>query len=1080
MRKITLLLVVQLLMFSLVFGQAIKISGRVFDVDGTPIPYVTVTIKGTKNSVAADQNGVFSINGKIGDVLVVTGVGLTPKEAKVTDRSEMSITVVRSNDKLSEVVVTTALGISRSSKALGYSTATVNSDVLNISKPINPVQGLIGEVSGAQVSIINNSVDPQIRVQLRGERHLIADNQPLYIVDGMEVRADYIATLNPEDIDNISVLKSASSAALYGSEASNGVVAITTKRGAKNNNTQINFSQTTTMEELAYPPSLQSQFGGYGGESGIFFPGTPYQLNAINPYTGFPNYIPFENQSYGPAFNGAPSFIGIPNQYGQVDSVPYAAQPKSVVKQFMVKGFTSQTDVSVQTGDAKNSNYLGIQYAKITGIVPDDEAQRTSVRLAGKKTYGVFYYDYSFSYSHKYTNQVGNDMTAGWPLYWTLLNTPANIPITTLKDWSNPNSFGNLNNYPNAYYINPYWQIANSRDIQKQDNLQGVLSLNLKPTKWMDLTYRISAQVTNNILFGYRNAALFTPFAIANFGPPIYGTPYSGSIQGAVVNETVLQKRLQQDILATFSHTFFNDYHAKLLLGSTIWDRFSNTQEQYVGNNVGGLIGGNPQSQTSGLTLPGVYNIAYSFGIANVGNNVQDTRLIGFFSDLSLDYKNYIFLHGNFRRDYSSLLATGNNAYNVYGVDAAIVFTDMIPSLKSSNVLSFGKIRAAYSHTGQITLNPYSTVNTFNVASGYPYGGLASLSLSGQYNNPANVPEATNEVEAGIELGFLRSRINVGATYYHDNNYNQLFPVTVTSATGYTSANVNAANTISKGWEFDAKGTVVKNKNFSFDLQTNLAIQTTTCIALYGTGANATTKTGIGNANEAIVGMEFPQLYVSDLVRDPANGKIIVDATTGLPSLSSTLVAAGRTTPKYIWGITPNFRYKEFSLQIIGDYRGGYVFFNNAEQNLDFTGATTHTTENGRQNFIFPNSEIADPNNPGKYIPNKSVYVQDGGLGFWVSSQFRSAGTTYVEDAAAWKVRTISLSYNFTKLISAQKIIKSASLTALCNNALMFRPKENNFTDPEFNYSNSNGLGYNTYYQLPSTRQYTLKLNLTF
>ena len=284
----------------------------------------------------------------------------------------------------------------------------------------------------------------------------------------MEVDRCYVFTINPEDIDNISVLKGASSAALYGSEASNGVIVITTKKGGRNGKPGINFSQTTTLERISYLPPLQKQFGGYGNETGVFFAGTPYQLYAINPYTGFPNNIPFENQSYGPAFNGAPSFIGIPNQNGQVDSVPYAAQSKNIIQQFMVTGFTTQTDLSVSTGDAQNSNFLGVQYVKVTGTVPNDEAQRASVRLAGKKTYGKFYYDYSVNYSHNYTNVVGNDITHGFPIYWTLLNTPANIPIRALKDWQSPDSWGNLNNYYNAFYINPYWQIDNSRNISNR------------------------------------------------------------------------------------------------------------------------------------------------------------------------------------------------------------------------------------------------------------------------------------------------------------------------------------------------------------------------------------------------------------------------------------------------------------------------------------------------------------------------------------------------------------------------------------------------------------------------------------
>lgn len=1038
-------------------------------------------MKGSKLGTAADVDGNFSLRAKTGEVILISGAGFAEKEVTVGAETAITVQVSRKENNLTEVVVT-ALGIKRESKALGYSTATVNAEALNTSKPVNVAQGLIGQVSGAQVSIINNGVDPQIRIQLRGERHVIADNQPLYIVDGMEVNPDFIITINPEDIDNVSILKSASAAALYGSEASNGVVIITTKKGSKNGKPIINLTQTATEERLAYLPKLQNQFGGYGGESGVFFPGTPYQFTAINPYTGFTNYIPFENQSYGPAFNGAPSFIGFPNQNGKVDSVPYAAQSKDAIQQFMQTGYTSQTDLSVSLGDSKNSNFIGVQYVNVDGTVPKDQSQRASARVGGKRTFGIFSYDYTANYSHKYSNVVGNDITQGWPIYWTLLNTPANIPIGSLKNWQDPNSFGNLSNYYNAYYINPWWQVDNARNISKQDAFQGTFSASIKPVDWFSATYRLSVQVTNAVYKGYRNAADFSPYAIEATGPSsnIYGTPSSGDISGALVDETLLTKRLQQDILLTFQKNF-GDFATTLILGNTIWDRYSNNQIQTVGNNVGAIngvliSGGTPQGQTSGLILPGIYNIAYSYGIPGAGNNIQESRLQGYYGDLTVGYNDMLFLHGNYRRDYSSLLAPGNNSYDVYGVDASILFTEIFPGLKNS-FLSYGKLRGAYSHTGQITLNPYSTVNTFNVAGGYPYGGLSALSLSSNYNNPANTPEATNEVEVGIEFGVLNNRVVAGATYYHDNNYNQLFPVTLTTSTGFSSANVNAANTISTGLEFDLKANVIRSRDWKWDVQGNLAIQTTTVESLYGSGSNQTKQTGIGNANEAIVGMTFPQLYVSDLVRDSATGKVIVNSSTGLPSLSNSEVAAGRTTPKYILGLTSSLSYKALTFRVIADYRGGYVFYNSAEQNLDFTGASAHTTSNGRQNFIYPNSEVMQN---GKLVPNTNVYTQDGNLGFWVSSQYRAAGTSYVENAAAWKVRTISLSYDFTQLLSHQKILRGATLTALCNNALMFRPKENDFTDPEFNFSNANGQGNNTYYQLPPSRTFSLIASFNF
>lgn len=1079
------MLLVLMLPAALVFSQAKLVAGKITDQTGAAVPFATVHIKGSKLGVAADADGNFEIKAKPGDVLTVSGTGFAAKEITVDNSgTALSVVVSRKESNLTEVVVT-ALGIRKENKALGYSTATVNNEALNIAKPVNVEQGLIGQVSGAQVSIINNGVDPQIRIQLRGERHITSDNEPLYIVDGQEVDQSFIITLNPEDIESTSILKSASAAALYGSEATNGVIIITTKKGARNNKPIINFSQTGTLEKVAYLPKLQNQFGGYGGENGVYLAGTPWQFTAINPYTGYTNYIPFENQQYGPQFTGQPSFIGIPNQYGQVDSVPYAPQSKNPIQQFMKTGFTSQTDASLATGDAKNGNFVGVQYVDVKGVVPQDQSQRASIRFNGKRTIGnTFWYDYFANYSYKYSNVVGNDITLGWPIYWTLLNTPANIPIASLKDWQDPKSFGNLSNYYNAYYINPWWQVQNSRNIGHSDNIQGAFDLNLKPVDWFLAQYRVSAQVSNSIFKGYRNAATFTPYAIAATGPSsgIYGTPSSGNISGALVDETLLTKRIQQDITATFQQKF-GDIGATLIVGNTIWDRSSNQQVQNVGNNVGAINGvpinsGSPQSQKSGLVLPGVYNIGFEYGIPTVSGYISDERLIGYYGDLTLSYNDLLFLHGNYRKDYSSLLAPAHNNYSVYGGDASLIVTDLFPALKSSNVLSYAKLRGAYSHTGQITLAPYSTTNTFNVAANYPYGGLAGLSLSGTYNNPANTPEATNEVEGGIEAGFVNGRILAGVTYYHDNNYNQLFPVTLTTATGYSAANVNAANTVSKGWEFDLKTNPVHTRTVRWDLNANLAIQTTTVVSLYGTGSNKTLQTGIGNNNEAIVGMVFPQLYVSDLVRDPANGKIVVSSATGLPTLSTSLVPAGRTTPKYILGLTSTVTAYNFTLQVIADYRGGYVFYNSAEKSLDFTGATTHTTENGRQNMVFPNSEIQV--SPGKYAPNTNVYVPDGNIGFWVYSQFTSAGTSYVENAAAWKVRTINLTYDFGKLIAGQKVLHGLTLSAIVNNALMFRPKENNFTDPEFNYSNANGLGNNTYYQLPPTRQWTLVAKFNF
>ncbi|HWB28176.1 MAG TPA: SusC/RagA family TonB-linked outer membrane protein [Chitinophagaceae bacterium] len=1059
MRKIVSLLLVLLLSVSIAIAQTRTVTGIITDVNGAPMGFATVTVKGTKVATAADPNGKFSIKAKTGDVLVVTSANADPKEVTVGADNNITVQLTLKTTELSTVVVT-SLGIKREAKSLGYSVATVNSDQLNISKPINVAQGLIGQVSGAQISIINNGVDPQIRLQLRGERHINYDNQALLVVDGMLVRNDFLASINPEDIDNISVLKGASASALYGSEATNGVVIVTTKRGSKNGKPRITVGQTVTAEEMAYFPSLQTTYSGYGGELGTFFAGTPYAFNSTDPYTGFTNYIPFENQQYGAPFDGDPNkgYIGSPNENGEVFKVPFKAQPEDPRRAFFVTGWTTQSDASISSGDAQNSNFVGLQYANVKGTMPKDMAQRANVRFAGKRTYGIFSIDYTINYSHKLTNTVGNDFN-GTPVYWNLLNTPANIPITMLKDWYNPTSWANANYYYNAYYANPYWAIDNSRVINKIDNLQGAFTASVKATPWLSINYTLGALFTTTVYKQTLNGVQFNDFESSDpWGEGNYQS--GGNKPGSVSDQSVYQKRIEQNISLSFQHKF-GAFDTRLIVGNDIWDRYSN--QQYDNN--------------SNLYIPGLFNVAYGSNITlgNVSQGISESRLIGGYADLSVDYKDFLFLHANYRRDYSSLLAPGNNSYDVYGVDGAFAFTDVIKSLKNSSWLSFGKVRVAYSKTGQITANPYSTVNTFGLSGGFPYGSLASLSLSGTYNNPSLVPEKTIENEVGIELGLLKNHLNVNATYYTDDNSEQIFPVNITTATGYSSAYVNAAETKSHGWEFDVKWNRIVNTKtgLRWDMAANFAIQETKVIGLLG----GVKDFNIGNSNHAIVGMTFPQMYVSDLNRDP-QGHVIVDATTGLPSLSGNLIAAGNTTPKYILGLTSTLTYKELTLQVIADYKGGYVFYNNAEQNLDFTGASAHTATNGRQNFIYPNSVIEDAN--GKFTPNTSVYTQDGNIGFWVYSPYRKAGTSYVENAAAWKIRTISLTYDFTHLFKQYKFVQGVKLTAMCNNVFMFRPKENDFTDPEFNYNNANGYGYNTYYQLPPTRQFTGVLTLNF
>ncbi|MGZ3849759.1 MAG: carboxypeptidase-like regulatory domain-containing protein, partial [Flavisolibacter sp.] len=662
MRKIVSLLTVLMLLCALAYAQTRSVSGRVTDPQGKPIPFASVTIRGTSTGVAADENGNFTIQASPNTVLVFSAAGFQNQEVNIGRQTAVTASL-NATSSLNEVVVT-ALGIRRQAKDVGYSTSTVNNKELNVSKPVNIAQGLVGRVAGAQISTINNGVNPSVRIQLRGERHINADNQALIVVDGMIVRPDFLAALNPEDIENVSILKGASAAALYGSEATNGVMIVTTRRGGERGRPNITFSTTHTLERLSYMPQLQTRFSGYGGESGDFFYGP-----AIDPYTGFANYAPFENQSYGPEFNNNPAlgFIGGPNANGDIYKTPFVGVNPDSRRSFFQTGYTTQNDLSFSGGDRDNSYFIGLQDVNIKGTLPKDVSRRTSARFGGKKTYGIFSADFNLSYAYKTANTAGEDFNGNYPVYWMVLNTPANVPLSSLKNWQDPNSFGNISNYYNAYYDNPYWVLDNARHKQSSDNIQAGLNLNLKPTEWFNATYRVGAQITNTIYKDWRNPAIFSSYAASDpWGAS--NTASSGNVAGSVNDADYYFKRLQQDIMLNFSKTF-GDLKTNLIVGNTIWSRYASIQS----------------TSSSSTYLTDLFNINYRQGEASVGQSSSETRLIGGYGDLTLGWKDYLTVHGNFRRDWSSLLATGKNAYNVWAIDGAFVLSDYFASMKSSN-----------------------------------------------------------------------------------------------------------------------------------------------------------------------------------------------------------------------------------------------------------------------------------------------------------------------------------------------------------------------------------------------------------
>jgi TonB-linked SusC/RagA family outer membrane protein len=1063
--------------------------------DGLPLPGVTVKVRGTTNGAVTNTAGKYVLPGvPAGAVLQFSFIGYQQQQIAATGNIVNAV-LVSSSTQLGEVVVSSALGIKRQAKELGYAATNIGAKQLDETHPTNFTNGLTAKAPGLVISTLDNGIDPTTRFTLRGNRHIVGNNYALVLLNGVPISPNDVNTISPDDIESIDVLNGAGAASLYGSEASNGALSITTKRGSATGAPTITYSNTLLAERLSYFSKLQTDFGGYGGEGGVNVkPNDPYN-GYVDPYTGLiTKEVPYENQSYGPRYDGSIQQLGLPalSETGPIQLLPYRTPPGGDPRyKFFQTGISDQNNLSYAQGDALNSFNLSINNLAKKGTVPNDRYDRTVVRLGATKTYGILSASFTASYSRLNTSTYGNGYD-GSSLLSTLVNSPSWVPLTNYKDINA--QFSDVNSWFNSYGINPYWQVQKSRFDTQSDNFNGSFNLKLTPTKWFDITYRLAdnygvasqqftrAQVnfsayyrgdfqgTQNRSYGAFGSAFNTPGSIPGQVQNI--TQYGdGSISG--INNVGAgpqgYSRLTQDILANFHHTFFHDFKANLLVGSSIWEesyrQISNSSNQ--------------------LLIDGFYNIGSILGVPTTTYNNGYIRQIAFFGDLTLSYKDFIFIEASDRNDRDSRLSAANRSFFYPSVKASLLLTQAIPALRDIKALSYAKLRASYSKVGDINTSPYTINNTFNVTNGFPYGNLGGLNVSTTLNNPNLKPEFTKELEFGGDFGFLDNRINASITYYKSNTTNQTLPVTTSPSTGYQNAQINIGELQNTGFEtkLDVQVLTKAQNGVGLNLVGNFTIQDSKVISLTAGLPSlvlTTITNGTGASNiSAVVGQPYPTLMGSDLNRDP-QGRVIVDPISGNPSLKTGFVNLGRTTPKYLLGLTQTLSYKFVSLSVTSEFRTGNVIYNGGEITATASGASALSASSGRQRFVFPNSVIntGTAANP-VYVPNTNTTTKDGDINFFDAAAFYSAASSYVTSAAFWKLREADLNFDLTQFVKGSKFIKRASFSVIGRNLLMWRPKSNTWSDPEFSSTTGNSVGYETN-QLPPSRFFGANLTVTF
>jgi len=1061
MRKIASLCAVLMMLCTLAFAQQRTVTGTVTDATGAAVPFASIKEVGTKNGVSADANGNFSIKIATNSKLEISASGFTAQIITPEADNQISVTMQRAGGSLQEVVVTTALGIKRNPKEIGYSTATVNAQQIASSKSFNLGQALTNKVSGLVVYNTSASVNATPRVILRGIRSLTGDNTALIVLDGVAVPSNTLNYINPNDVESVSVMKGGQAATLFGSDGVNGAIVITTKKGSKR--PEISITHTFNVEQLAYLPKFQNEFGS----------GSGYGANKAE------NYHPAENQQYGPAFDGSIRHPGRVLQDGSYLSLPYSAIP-GIREKIWDKGQTNQTDLSYRAGDENSNIYSSYQHLNTNGIVPGDKYERNSLRLNASRTYKKFRLSFDATYTWDKSDRTNTDF------YFLSLNAAAWIPLTDFKDWKN-NKFADPSGYYNDYYNNPWWSLDNNRFGTRNTYFNGNITGNYKINNDLDLTARLGIANTQTQTTTTANPYYYNGWASSTSGA--YLTGYTrdydyfltgggynkarSPIPGSIGESYNWGNRINADIYASYNKKF-----GDVSLKATVGDNIQVRKGKSIGVSTAALLNADFFNLTNSAT-----------GLYSGSNSITEQSKTGIYADVTGGYRNLVFLHGTVRNDWTSVFYLEGRdpnlySYTTYGADLSFSLLDIFNY--HSNTFSYAKLRGGYNLNRNDNVGPYSLQQVYLNASGYPYSGLIGNTISGTSPDPGLNAERVASTEIGLDLAFLKNRISLEATYYNQVSDKQILNVSVAPSSGIQSVLINAAKVVNNGYEVELKTNLVHNRDWDVNVNFQYSHNENEVKQLYVGGLNtvAYQSDNLKTLN-AEIGQMFPYLKTTYWQRDSL-GRVIIDPTTGWPTKAAATRGIGNTMPKNIFGINLNVAYKHFTLSANAEYRGDYVIYNDLGEDMSFTGTGALTTLYHREQFLWPNSSYDDGS--GKYVPNTNIATSQFYAGYYGPGDLSNGdglvntGEPYWSSGDFWKLREVNLTYDFdvTKWGTISKTIKGVSLTAWGRNLKTWLAKDNWFTDPEFSNTNGNSIGINTTANTPPTRQFGGTIKVVF
>ena len=1063
MKKILFSLFLAVFVLAVANAQVRPVTGTVKDDKGAAVAYASVKVKGQASAVVADEKGNFKISAASNASLVVSATGFASKEV-IASATTMDVVLTRQVEDLENVVVT-AQGIRKKSKEIGYAYSKVSNDEINVGRSPQLTQALAGKVSGLAVYTVNNSVDPAVKVVLRGYRSLTGNNEALVVIDGMQTTATALATINPNDVDNVSILKGGQAATLYGSAGVNGALVITTKQGAKGK-LKVQYSNSTNFEEISFLPDFQNQYGSGSQYYPINFGGAGYDPSAAN--RAKLNWRSYENQQYGDKYDGSKRIAGRVLEDGSSLVVPYS-DVENVRRRSFDVGVSTNNQASFQGGDETSSYYLSVENQKINGIVPGDISDRTGVRVKSTKEYGNLSTTFNAAYTQIAYDRTGSDFQND------IINTASWVDLTTMRDWRT-NKFANPNGYYNDYYNNPYFNKDINRLRYKDANFSGSFDVTYKVRPWMQLYNRLG--IMNNSRTGKNTVEKFTysdwardeayiPTAWASDDdyPGIYRAISNvlGSVSDYSSTENVVnnefQVRIQKDIA---------NVENKLTLGYSIYQRYTK----------------NINVSSSSIVVDNVYNVSNRQGNLGGGESNTTERKFGYYADLNTNLKNMDYLNLNLTARYDATSrffkqtrAANQYSYLYYGAALSFIVTDAFPSIKS-DILNYAKLRTSYNKNGNDNIPLYGLDLAYNNGANFPYGNNVGLSVGNTLPDADLKPEFVTALEFGAELSMFKNRVNLDLSWYDQSSVGQVLTVKVPNSTGFSNLLINVGEVKNFGYEADLKVQLLRDTKIKWDVNIKYSYNDNKVESLYP-GITQFAYGGYSYATtNVILGQRFPVLKTTGYYyANDGSGARRVSPTTGYPIQNTALTERGSTLPRHMVGLGSSFTYSDFRLSFNFEYRGGNVMYSDLGRNMTFTGSGAWTSNRSEQ--IYPNSYYIDPTS-GADVKNNSVYVREPEYALWVNN-YRLIAENFVTPGWFIKLRDLNLSYNIpASLVKKSKIFSGANVALYGRNLFTIVDNKNQFTDPEFSYTSGNGLGISNTAQTPPVRQYGFNVNFVF